>query len=76
VSAVVVVGSSFPLRAQSASADAPTYTRDVAPILYKNCTGCHRPGEIADAADDTRRPSARARNLHARLGGDDASVAR
>ena len=23
---------------------APTYTRDVAPILYKNCTGCHRPG--------------------------------
>jgi hypothetical protein len=47
VSAVVVVGSSFPaLRAQSASADAPTYTRDVAPILYKNCTGCHRPGEI------------------------------
>ena len=24
----------------------PTYTRDVAPILFKNCTGCHRPGEI------------------------------
>src|SRR5262245_57344628 len=24
-----------------------TFTRDVAPILYKNCTGCHRPGEIA-----------------------------
>ncbi len=22
----------------------PTYTRDVAPILYKNCTVCHRPG--------------------------------
>ena len=21
----------------------PTFTRDVAPILYKNCTGCHRP---------------------------------
>lgn len=25
----------------------PTFTRDVAPILYKNCTTCHRPGEIA-----------------------------
>jgi hypothetical protein len=24
----------------------PTYSRDVAPILYKNCTACHRPGEI------------------------------
>ncbi len=26
---------------------APTFTKDVAPILYKNCVGCHRPGEIA-----------------------------
>jgi hypothetical protein len=25
----------------------PTFNRDVAPILYKNCTNCHRPGEIA-----------------------------
>ena len=25
----------------------PTYTKDVAPILYKNCTTCHRAGEIA-----------------------------
>ena len=25
---------------------APTFTRDVAPILYKNCTSCHRAGEI------------------------------
>jgi hypothetical protein len=25
----------------------PTFTKDVAPILYKNCTSCHRPGEIA-----------------------------
>src|SRR5690349_21254967 len=45
--AAVLIGSSFPVvRAQSPTADAPTYTRDVAPILYKNCTGCHRPGEI------------------------------
>jgi len=28
------------------SVGAPTYSRDIAPILYKNCTACHRPGEI------------------------------
>jgi hypothetical protein len=28
------------------AAAAPTYSKDVAPILYKNCTICHRPGEI------------------------------
>lgn len=33
--------------AQSPGASAsPTYTRDVAPILYNSCTACHRPGEI------------------------------
>ena len=25
---------------------APTFSKDVAPILYKNCTSCHRAGEI------------------------------
>jgi len=34
------------LFALSASA-APTFTKDVAPIFYKNCVSCHRPGEIA-----------------------------
>jgi hypothetical protein len=24
----------------------PTFTKDVAPILYKNCASCHRPGDI------------------------------
>src|SRR5579871_80916 len=24
----------------------PTYSKDVAPILNKNCAGCHRPGDI------------------------------
>lgn len=50
--AAAVVGTSFPtVRAQSPAGDAaPTYTRDVAPILYKNCTGCHRPGEIGPMA--------------------------
>ncbi len=26
---------------------APTFTKDVAPILYKNCVRCHRRGEVA-----------------------------
>jgi hypothetical protein len=30
-----------------AASTTPTFTRDVAPILYKNCVGCHRAGEIA-----------------------------
>jgi len=29
------------------SAATPTYSKDVAPILNKNCAGCHRPGDIA-----------------------------
>ena len=28
------------------AAATPTFSKDVAPIFYKNCTGCHRPGEI------------------------------
>jgi hypothetical protein len=24
----------------------PTFSKDVAPILFQNCTGCHRPGEV------------------------------
>ncbi len=27
--------------------EVPTFSRDVAPILYENCVACHRPGEIA-----------------------------
>src|SRR5881397_2841006 len=34
------------MAAASAHAAAPTFSKDVAPILYKNCTNCHRPGEI------------------------------
>ena len=32
---------------QEQSASAPTFSKDVAPILFKNCTRCHRPGEVA-----------------------------
>ena len=47
VAAALGLVSFLPLQAQSNDVQAgPTYTRDVAPIIYKNCTGCQRPGEI------------------------------
>src|SRR5262245_12678138 len=26
---------------------APTFAKDVAPIMFEKCAGCHRPGEVA-----------------------------
>ena len=45
VAASVQIGAQSATSAAGTSA-APTYSRDVAPILYHNCTSCHRPGEI------------------------------
>src|SRR5258706_4190360 len=45
--AMITLASAGTAAAQGAAAAAPTYSKDVAPILYKNCTSCHRPGEIA-----------------------------
>ena len=33
--------------AQPMAAASPTFTKDVAPILFKHCVSCHRPGDIA-----------------------------
>src|SRR5437867_1297625 len=33
--------------AQTPASAGPTFNKDVAPIFYKSCTNCHRPGEIA-----------------------------
>ena len=49
-------------RAQGAPAAAPTYSKDVAPILNKHCVSCHRPGEIGPMAFESyeqTRPWAR-----------------
>ena len=46
-----------------AGAAQPTFSKDVAPVLYKHCTTCHRPGEIAPMSlltYDEARPWARA----------------
>src|SRR5918999_6597055 len=37
----------IPLNAQQPAASVPTYTKDIAPILFKQCVSCHRPGEAA-----------------------------
>jgi hypothetical protein len=43
-----IAGSGRGMQAAPQSTDAvPTFTHDVAPILYANCVTCHRPGEIA-----------------------------
>jgi len=43
----LVVYAAGRLQAQTpASASVPTFTKDVAPIMYQNCTNCHRAGEI------------------------------
>jgi len=33
--------------AGSASAQTPTFSKDVAPIVFTKCASCHRPGEVA-----------------------------
>jgi hypothetical protein len=35
------------VRVLTAPAAVPTFTRDVAPIMYSKCTTCHRAGEVA-----------------------------
>ncbi len=49
--------------AQQTGGAAPTFTRDVAPILFKHCVSCHRPGEAAPMSlltHENARPFARA----------------
>jgi mono/diheme cytochrome c family protein len=58
---IVVLGVTF--AATDASAAAPTFAKDVAPILYKNCVECHRPNAMAPMSLVTyedARPWARA----------------
>src|SRR5262252_10446104 len=53
------------------SSDTPTFSHDVAPILYRNCVACHRPGEIAPMSLITyqqTRPYARSIRERVELG--------
>lgn len=73
----VAVAGAFLLAAGSAAAqagtaqNAPTFSKDVAPVLYKHCTTCHRPGEIAPMSlltYEQARPWARAIRDNVRTG--------
>ena len=44
---VVLAGASSASAQAAAPGPVPTFSKDVAPILFANCTSCHRPGEIA-----------------------------
>lgn len=54
----LLLGASY-----AAAADAPTFYKDVLPILQANCQTCHRPGEVAPMSlltYDQARPWAKA----------------
>jgi hypothetical protein len=58
---LVTVGSLEKTAAQSTNAPSagPTYSKDVAPILFKNCTSCHRPGKLRRCRSSHTRTSGR-----------------
>ena len=60
---VTLLAFDFVAIASAAGTATPTFTREVAPILFKNCVKCHRPGEIASAVSllsyDAARPWAK-----------------
>jgi hypothetical protein len=57
------IGSAAQAPVSAQRTPTPTFTRDVAPILYAKCVSCHRPGEVAPMSLITfkeARPWARA----------------
>src|SRR4029077_13385820 len=62
LAALVAVGATAAVRAQSHDASPVTFHKEVLPILQKNCQSCHRPGQIAPMSlltYDEARPWAR-----------------
>ena len=47
VAAAMLLAAGPVLAASEGAEGVPTFTRDVAPILFDNCVTCHRPGNIA-----------------------------
>ena len=59
----LAVAATFTAASPSAQNNVPTFTKDVAPIIFEKCAGCHRPGEVAPMtlmSYDDARPWARA----------------
>jgi mono/diheme cytochrome c family protein len=47
VSGVALLAATAGIGAQQTGpGPVPTFAKDVAPLLYKNCVSCHRPGEM------------------------------
>jgi hypothetical protein len=44
---IVLLAFRFPEIGSAGDDNVPTFTKDVAPILFKNCVNCHRTGELA-----------------------------
>jgi hypothetical protein len=44
---VFLMASAASALAQPTTASAPTFSKDVAPIFFSQCTTCHRPGDVA-----------------------------
>jgi mono/diheme cytochrome c family protein len=45
--AAAILSAQTSSSAADSPASPPSFTKDVAPILYASCAGCHRPGEVA-----------------------------
>src|SRR5512145_2168818 len=45
--ASTVMSGAPPQQSAPAATAAPTFSADVAPIMYAKCVSCHRPGEVA-----------------------------
>ena len=63
VCAVLLAAGEAQVAAAEAAEGVPTFTKDVAPILYENCVACHRPNHLAPMSLITyedARPWARA----------------
>src|SRR5436189_85361 len=45
--AMALLGSAKARAEETGKTRGPTFTRDVAPLVFKNCAACHRPGEVA-----------------------------
>jgi len=44
---LIFAGLAMAMTVQASEQSAVTFTKDVLPILQKNCQSCHRPGQIA-----------------------------
>jgi len=44
---LIVAASTAPARAADPATEQPTFSRDIAPLVFTHCAACHRPGEVA-----------------------------